>query len=714
MKKRKVLLSKCDFHWLRSYVIIVLAIMIVFSVYSAVIISQVKKDADENNRQFANYYHTIMEESLQSIQDYSATLLFSDNAKKLHMYREAEMADPMALSDAYDLVFNIRDFVLINNMLEDIYVYYPEIDHIIGYNGCFHTYTYYKSENVTPVPQHEAFQQWKNTVLDNEHAGFFTYSSPAGQDSIYYQVNTDFGFNNKPRVVVAKISKERLDAYFSEMLSNISYEFAGLVDDNGNLYAQAGNAEFYTNQDGQYEYQNSNHLICYEVKSDLWPLTFVTVQNFATAYKIVKTTGNILIVGLIATLLVGVLLAGFYASKNMQDVDKIVRRFDSGDEGKLARNFEYIGTEIDKLIDKNRQAIQAVEQQEKMIGSFFLQELLRRENVTEKDVGRLCAMYHISLENPLFSLVIAWRQEGALNHDALLDFADAAADDNFVVYWAPINQLAVFLCNYEARTKSPQGPVLEFAKQMRSHCACQVEISPVMESAGGIAEAWKQLRKPFIPEISPVVEKPAVDDGLTILREFNDAIDRDDLTTAIAIVPDLNRKFLAGRNENLTLCRRYTLLGKLYEAYSTDSLRLQTDELMELVRTSQWEQKLITLLERIDRDVNRKVDMRQVAEIAKDMIDAEYSNPQLGLQMIAEHIGVSQSYLSRLFKTKYSMSVIQYLNYVRIEEAKQQMLAGKENLKVIAMNVGFSSDVSLIRVFKKFENTTPGNFRNRD
>ena len=714
MKKGKSLLAKWGTHWLRSYVIIVLAVLIVFSGYSAVIVSQVKKDADENNRQFANYYHTIMEQSLKSIQDYSATLLFSDNAKKMHAYTNDEMVRPEALSAAYDLVFNIRDFVLINNMLEDIYVYYPEIDYIIGYNGCFQTYTYYKSENVTPIPQHEAFELWKAKVLSGESAGFFTYSSPAGQDSIYYQVNTDFGFNNKPRIVVAKISEERLNAYFSDMLSNISYEFAGLVDENGNIYAQAGENALYTDQSGRYLFQNVGHLICYEVKSDLWPLTFVAVQNFATAYKIVKTTGNILIIGLIATLLVGILLAGFYARKNMQDVDKIVQRFDSGDEGKLTRNFEYIGSEIDKLIDKNRQAIQAVEQQEKMIGSFFLQVLLRRENVTEKDVGRLCAMYHISLENPLFSLVVAWNQEGVLDHETLLEFVDYAADDNFVVYWAPINQLAVFLCNYEARTKSPQGPVLEFAKQMRNRCGCQVEISPVMEATGEIAEAWKQIKKPFLPEPGPVLEKPQVDDGLTVLREFNDAIDRDDLTTAIAMVPELNRKFIAGRNENLTLCRRYTLLGKLYEAYNTDSMRLQTDELMDLVRTDQWEQKLIQLLERIDRDVNRKVDMRQVAEIAKDMIDAEYSNPQLGLQMIAEHIGVSQSYLSRLFKTKYSMSVIQYLNYVRIEEAKQQMLAGKENLKVIAMNVGFSSDVSLIRVFKKFENTTPGNFRNRD
>ena len=101
-------------------------------------------------------------------------------------------------------------------------------------------------------------------------------------------------------------------------------------------------------------------------------------------------------------------------------------------------------------------------------------------------------------------------------------------------------------------------------------------------------------------------------------------------------------------------------------------------------------------------------------ELAHDIIDQEYDNPQLGLHMIADRIGVSQSYLSRLFKQKYGIGVIKYLNYVRIEQAKRLMVTGTDNLQVIAMNVGFLSDVTLIRVFKKYENTTPGNYRNKD
>ncbi len=92
----------------------------------------------------------------------------------------------------------------------------------------------------------------------------------------------------------------------------------------------------------------------------------------------------------------------------------------------------------------------------------------------------------------------------------------------------------------------------------------------------------------------------------------------------------------------------------------------------------------------------------------------EYNNSQLSLQLVAERVGVSQAYLSRVFKQKYGMSVMRYINYLRIDEAKRLITSGSEPLKVIALKVGFISDINLIRVFKKFESITPGLYREKE
>ena len=79
--------------------------------------------------------------------------------------------------------------------------------------------------------------------------------------------------------------------------------------------------------------------------------------------------------------------------------------------------------------------------------------------------------------------------------------------------------------------------------------------------------------------------------------------------------------------------------------------------------------------------------------------------------MISSEIGLSQSYLSRLFKQKYGISVARYINCFRIERAKELLLSSKDSVKVISMKVGFAGDVQFIRAFKRLEDITPSAFR---
>lgn len=97
---------------------------------------------------------------------------------------------------------------------------------------------------------------------------------------------------------------------------------------------------------------------------------------------------------------------------------------------------------------------------------------------------------------------------------------------------------------------------------------------------------------------------------------------------------------------------------------------------------------------------------------AMELISADFSNPLMGLYYVADELGVSNSYLSTAFKNVYGTGIIQYLNGLRIERAKQLILTTDKSIKEIAQLVGFSSDINFIRVFKKYESTTPSTFRN--
>ena len=105
---------------------------------------------------------------------------------------------------------------------------------------------------------------------------------------------------------------------------------------------------------------------------------------------------------------------------------------------------------------------------------------------------------------------------------------------------------------------------------------------------------------------------------------------------------------------------------------------------------------------------------KRLAGEVVEIVSKEYDNPQMSLMILSERLGASQSYLCSVFKQEYGESISHYLSKTRMEQAKILIRNGDEKLSSIALKVGFLSDMNLIRVFKKLENETPGNYRKQN
>lgn len=93
-------------------------------------------------------------------------------------------------------------------------------------------------------------------------------------------------------------------------------------------------------------------------------------------------------------------------------------------------------------------------------------------------------------------------------------------------------------------------------------------------------------------------------------------------------------------------------------------------------------------------------------------IEEHYLEQGLNQVAISENVGISPSYLSHFFKNEFGESMVDYINRMRINRAKQILMEDKSiSLKHIASLVGFNSDKALIRIFKKYEGVTPGAYR---
>ncbi len=100
----------------------------------------------------------------------------------------------------------------------------------------------------------------------------------------------------------------------------------------------------------------------------------------------------------------------------------------------------------------------------------------------------------------------------------------------------------------------------------------------------------------------------------------------------------------------------------------------------------------------------------------KKMIVEEkrYLDPNLTLDGIASELNLSKSYLSRLINSELKMSFPDYLNSIRVEEAKNYLQSAEYanyTLVAIGLEAGFNSKTTFNHAFKQNTLLTPSEFR---
>jgi len=94
-----------------------------------------------------------------------------------------------------------------------------------------------------------------------------------------------------------------------------------------------------------------------------------------------------------------------------------------------------------------------------------------------------------------------------------------------------------------------------------------------------------------------------------------------------------------------------------------------------------------------------------------DYIQSHYVE-NISLLTVAQHVEVSRSYLSFLFKQELEVNFSTYMSGIRIEKARQLLLNSNMKIYEVAEQVGFDSPYYFSKVFKEKTGMTCKDFRN--
>ena len=111
---------------------------------------------------------------------------------------------------------------------------------------------------------------------------------------------------------------------------------------------------------------------------------------------------------------------------------------------------------------------------------------------------------------------------------------------------------------------------------------------------------------------------------------------------------------------------------------------------------------------------NRLVDKSKKTPIVIEVqkyINRNYHNEDLSISEVANSLGVSQTYLTRLFKRELKMTFADYLTNVRIKNAIILMRDPSLELYEIAELIGYSTQHYFSNVFKKHVGISPKDYK---
>lgn len=123
------------------------------------------------------------------------------------------------------------------------------------------------------------------------------------------------------------------------------------------------------------------------------------------------------------------------------------------------------------------------------------------------------------------------------------------------------------------------------------------------------------------------------------------------------------------------------------------------NDLLTLLMESSWHREAHT-------NSPKKMEISRV----KSFLDEHYEE-KLSLESVASHFFIDKHYLARLFKEQYGVTLVTYLQQVRITHAKRMLRFTDKSIEEIGLECGIGELNYFSRVFKKLEGVSPSEFR---
>ncbi len=763
LKKQSLFLS-----WLLSYISILLVPIIISGVIYQYSQNIVRGEVNRSNFAMLSQLKETVDSRMEEIKRIATQI--SLNQRLTTAVRVESDFGTRDQFNLYELKNDLADYRKANDLIDDIYIYFKNTDTVMSITHVARSKDFYEFSLLKNMMDYDEFIQYLNNskTLNYRIRGG---KLDNGQTMNVVSLSTALPIINWGEIN-ATINILLDEAKLIDMLENAKWLNQGItfiLDETGQ--AITSNVNMNSIQNITFENtEKEQELLPVKLDGLSEPFTGIYLSSSVKTWKYVsiipdsifyeklKYIRNFSAIGIILCMVIGGVVAFIFTKKNYTPVRCIIEDI----KEKVGLSFdreknEYIviRESLNSAIEENKKTVQKLEKQTNILRNSCLIRLIKGNYKSPISIEALLNQYDVSFENKSF-IVCTFFMEKVYGEHSNEDIGFSTEDlsfekyiinnvieemvkNNYKVYFVEVDGLLTSVVNFNAGNTNPVQKLAETITKAQEAIGNNFSInftssiSNIHHSVMGISQAYHEaveaMEHKMVYQETPVITYAQIKNqsyhygySMTIEQKLSNFIKVGDYENASDFLEQLIKDKFAQKSFSIEIGKLFiyditnTIL-KVMEDTDEDFINTNISAFQNLLSNQtlfEMKNNLRALLTKACHHISSLRDLSSEDNLSKEImkyVSENYMDINLDVSSIGDNFNLTPYYLSMLFKKQSGEKLVDYINKVRINEAKRLLKENSLSIQEICQKVGYTSSAVFIRIFKRYNGITPGKYK---
>ncbi len=751
--------------WIISYILIILVPIFGTGIVYYISNDAIVEEINNSNDLVVRNVRDTMDSIINDVERLSIEI--ASNRSILNVLDIAKLDDNSPNYTLYKAANELSNYRVFNSGKNRLYIYYDNMKKIITPKCALEEKDFYdlyiSANNYTQ-------EQWLDTMKSDykgEYVVMPYHEEAIGEMNAIGFIRTipiNFKSHNFASIVILLNFDDFLTSYSSQ--GHMGTRSVQIINSNGDTMAGKANgvelsADDYkkmANGSGniQKTLDSGKSVVISYTSSHVNDWKYIIVTPELVFWQKAQFIRNIMLGSILFCILLGGGMAYFFLKKNYNPLKDVViyfkKHLQSG--AKDGDNeYELIRDVFEETLEEKEKIYKRLEQQNTVMKSNYLAALLKGRNKIVP-VHEFLSTYNIIFEYSCFTTMLIyienvdeefWLGESDKSIDIydlsmfiIKNVVEELLNRNNCAYLAEVDDMLACLVNLSP-DKDYKEELLNVVKKAGDFLEQNYNIK-VKFAVGTLYEDFNLIHKSYAEAIEAMEYSQVMGSNHTVFysdisnesesryyypvqKEYQliNCIKAADYKEASAIIEDIIEKNTVNNTPSLEIarCLMSDLIGTVLKAVNeieklNDKSYFESinpvSELIKCRTVPEIRDKMLQILRDLCDYLSKNSSQTnyRIRDTIIHMIESKYSDPNLGISSIADELGKNGQYISRIFKEQTGESIVDYVNKIRIQKAKELLQENKLNQEEISIRVGYTNLRTFQRSYKKQEGTSPG------